>query len=84
MKLKNSEHHFNIYKNCYRLLETPNKIKTEGEILFDQTNVFQTAAKTDQVKLVPEKVSQIGNRPQKILICAPSNCAIDQIMRLLV
>jgi superfamily I DNA and/or RNA helicase len=38
---------------------------------------------TDQQIKLPEKQEEIFSNPQKILICAPSNAAIDQILRLI-
>lgn len=46
--------------------------------------VYPIANMTDSQHQLPEMKPDVHARPQKILICAPSNAAIDQIIRLVV
>jgi hypothetical protein len=69
-------------------LTNSNKIEEEehsslNKEVYNANNVYLSASRTDQIKQIPEKLTQLGNRPQKILICSTSNCAIDKIMNLL-
>ena len=44
--------------------------------------VYPTADMTDERIKLPKYENNVHNKPQRILICAPSNAAIDQIIRL--
>lgn len=46
--------------------------------------IYPNAPMTDKMIKLPEKKEEIFANPKKILICAPSNAAIDQIVRLVI
>ena len=48
-----------------------------------ETDYFLNADKTDKFLQVPDFHKDESTKPKRILICAPSNAAIDQIIKLL-
>ena len=90
--MQETQNHFDIFKHCYKKLGGHNsdKLEIEGgkeEALIKQKlgpqDIYKTCLETDKKVTVPDYQNHLSPKPSRILICAPSNAAIDEICRIL-